>query len=350
MKKITILITIFTGIFIYQIRSGANLVDIPQFAYFLLSAGLLFSFTLRNKYLTFISQLIFVSIFITFLDGKTNMQFFKDILIIFSALCVYKYFLEKKINVLKYLMIPAGLNSLFIILQCFSSNILPFNSSISGFLGNAGFTGCFIGVTAPIFLSYFPIGWFLCIFALIIGKSFVGLTAFLISSLVWLYFRNKRLFITLSVITILSIPLLKYIANIHEIIFRIASWLGTLDGIKYHWAKGWGLGSFFDIMSQNNDIYHGISFNTASAKLNHPANEILYGWWNFGILFVILSALYVIDLFKQFTKDKLIVFCVLIGCLCVSMGFMFTPPLLFIAMAALGIYEKGGINGKESYC
>ena len=342
------LITIFTGIFLYQIKSGANLVDVPQFAYLILSGGLLFSFTLKNRYLMLLVQLMFVRIFMTYLGGDgINIRFLKSTLVVLSALGIYKYFLETKINIIKYFTIPAGLNALLIIFQKLLPNLVPFNDSITGFLGNAGFSGCFIGVTAPLFLSYFPIGWFLCLFALVIGKSLVGLIAFLVSTAIWLHYKQSFLFRPFVLITLIMTPFLKYIGSSHEINFRISTWLGTLDGIKYHWFKGWGLGSFIDIMSQNNDVYYKIPFNTSIAKLNHPANEFLYGWWNFGILFPILAILYIKDLFKKFTIDKLTLFCVLIGCLCVSIGFMFTPPLLFLAMAILGLYESSNYRLKD---
>lgn len=343
-NRILIILTILTGIFIYKVPKELDLVGIAQFSFMLLSAGLLLSFTIKNKWLACLCALMFVNIFTVLLQNEPIQKFlYSSSILIFSSFCVYNFFVTNKLNPIKWLMLPVILNAVFIYIQRFSPSVIPFKQNITGLLGNAGFSSCFMGLTAPIFLKYFPLGLPFIIGAMVIGNGGTGIVAAVISSLIWLWFNNRNGAYLLILICLLSFFLPNNFLYSGELDFRISSWLGTLDSIRYHWVKGWGVGNFITVMSRvqiKESIYFKVPFNSPTAVLNHPANEFLYGWWNFGILFPILSYLYIEDLVKKFTKEKITLFCILIACFIVAMGFMFTPPGLFVVMMVLGLYEN----------
>ena len=81
--------------------------------------------------------------------------------------------------------------------------------------------------------------------------------------------------------------------------------------------------------------------------MNHPANEFLFGWWDFGLAFFVISLGYVWKILSDYNPEKTMSFAILLAGLVVMLFFFFTPPTLFLMALALGIYQNtnGGDYG-----
>jgi len=133
---------------------------------------------------------------------------------------------------------------------------------------------------------------------------------------------------------------------------RCAMQVGTLDGIKHNPILGWGLGSFKPMMMQipeKDSYYCGAYFNSKDYApggkdpitfMNHPHNEYLYGWWNFGILWIILLFFLIRDTIRKFKKEYILSFSILIGAFTLALGYFFIYPVWFIVALVLSIYHN----------
>ena len=129
----------------------------------------------------------------------------------------------------------------------------------------------------------------------------------------------------------------------HDARFRLSMAAGTASGCFYHPIVGWGPGSFLSIISQvkpEDSEYFGVQFNSPKRIMNHPHNEFLYGWWNFGALFLIGMIAYSRRIWIKFRPDKIQSFCILLSGFIVMMLYFFKPPTAFLMAVALGIFEN----------
>src|SRR3990167_11492450 len=273
-----------------------NLTHTPQIAWLVFSAGIMFSLVLAKKDngLALLFGIVMISFLDTILFGRApKAQLFEGMFIAFSAALVYYVTVQFNLteDKLKYFLIPALLNIIFVFIQRFMPDVIPLASKeVCGLLGNAGLTATFLGMTTPIFIKYFIFGTPLLLAAILICEGYVGLLAFLVCCLFALR-GNKKAFWALLMMSLCTFT---WVCFNHQgqVILRLSMMAGTLDGIFYHWFRGWGLGSFASVMSRvpmEESVYLGAAFNTKNAIMNHPANEFLFGWWSFGLVFFVGS-------------------------------------------------------------
>ncbi len=348
---------IFTGIFLFKMPFEHNAVATPQIAWFILSGGILFGYLIykENKYLGLLCALMFFSFFRTILFELSGRVFLYESLVI-GVICFLIYYVARKIKIeekiLKLFMIPTLLNCGLIYTQYLIPDFLPFikTNNITGLLGNAGFSGLFLGMTAPIFIRYFPLGLIFILMALLMAKAGVGLIMIIISLFCYILLKKdkpKKYILYLGTIIIFGIILFVSVVNRGEIMLRLSMALGTLHGIMRHPFAGWGLGSFISIVARipaQESVYLGVPFNSGNYIMNHPHNEFLFGWWNLGILFIPICFLYIRQLIRMFTIEKITTFLIILSGFIIMLTYFFNPPTMLLMILALAIYE----NEKES--
>lgn len=344
---------VLTGIFFYIIPGQSNLTDIPQMAYFVFSAGIIFSMLIIKKSLLASIMLFIVSFSFlrTMLLGLGPMLELMDSMLMAMGLAVIYYSIRcfgTKEDILKWFLVPACLNIGFIFIQAFyPDKILLRGTEVCGFLGNAGLTATFLGMTTPIFIKYFKLGILPLLVAIILCKGLVGLLAFAVSFIIYFWNTKRILAYSLMAVTMMGFSFVA-IQNFGQFLLRIVYMVGSADGAMHHPFLGWGMGTFVSVVSKipsADSYYFGIPFNSPNHMMNHPHNEFIFGWWNFGISFMVCMILYVVMILKSKTRGT--AFSVLLCSLCVMMFYFFTPPTFFLTALALGIHENetGGLYG-----
>jgi len=256
---------------------------------------------------------------------------------------------------LKWFLVPAVLNIILILVQRFdhTQSFLTV-SGITGFLGSTGKVGCYLALTAPLFLEFMPILFPFLLLAVILCKSSVALIALITGSLVYLGFKNRKLFKAAVLALLIVLCFVTIDSNMKKREFedfkqRASFWLGTLDGIKHNPIFGWGIGNFENIWNQipQEDTYYfppyACNWNTtkgAEKIMNHPHNELLLWWWFMGIGVPILFMGLCWDLMRKFTRDKILSFSMLVGAFICMMGYFLSYPAWMLVMLSLGIYEN----------
>ena len=348
---------ILSGIFFFPMSSENNLTHTPQIAWLVFSAGIMFSFVLAKKDRG--AALLFALICISFLNTiifsrAPKMLLFEGMFLSFAAAIAYYAARDLKLNedALRWFLIPAGLNIILVFIQKFFPQIIPLQSKeICGFLGNAGLTATFLGMTTPVFIKYFKAGLPFLLAAILLCQGFVGLLAFVVCCLFALR-NNKKVFYVLLAASLTTFVFI-YFKYSGQVMLRASMMAGTLDGILHHWFLGWGLGSFAPTMARvpmEESVYLGTAFNSRAYIMNHPANEFLFGWWNFGLVFFIASLAYVWNILTRYKNENEMSFSILLSGLAVMLFFFFTPPTLFLMTLALAIYQnknEGDADGKE---
>lgn len=356
LKFLLISLISLTGMFIYKLPKEQDMFYTAQFAFFILSIVFMFSYLLykQNKWMGFLCALGGLAFIKTLLFEQASKFYMFESFII--GVCIFlTYYLARtlklKEDVLKYFLIPAIGNIILVFIQKFEHTILPFipfDDKISGFIGNPGFTALFLGMTTPIFIKYFKWGLPFLLGAILLCNGFSGFAAFLVSGLVYLYFTNKKIF-KIILLMLLLIGIIFVLSNFYEFFMgevkmRVSGWIGTIDAIiQRHCLFGWGVGNYTSIMARvkpTDSFYFGVSFNSGDTILNHPHNEFLFGWWNFGLLFLVFCIGLIVNTIKRFNIKSLMGFSLLVGSL-VAMNFYFlSMPAWFILMLALGIYHN----------
>jgi len=359
-KKIIIGIITLTSIFTFQMIEK-NRFNTPQLAFFIFSFGILGSYLIYrfNKYLGYIAGLCSLMFLKTVLFQQApNVFIYEAGLAGFAIFGVYYFtrIMNLQEDILKWLLVPAILNIVLVIIQVCDHNairILPVQG-LSGFLGNPGVTGAFLGITTPLFIRYFRKGLWLLALALILCGSTTGIISGLLASAFYLYYTDKKYFnlvmlIICMLVTLVSITFLmsKWSYMMVQMHQRLVFWVGTLDGIRHNPILGWGVGSFEPIIAQipqSESYYLGGYFNYSGAIMNNPHNEWLLGWWQLGIGFPILVGMYLFDLHKYITVNKALSFAIIIACLITSFTYFFSYPMWFAVMLSLGVFENGDIT------
>lgn len=334
-----------TGIFFFPLR---NMTDVPQAAYFVFSSGVVFSFLLskKNQILgCLLAWASFIFLYTLLFRQVSPANVLDGMLTTFALVGVYLAARELRFreDLLRWFLVPAAVNIGFIFTQKFFPTILPFKGhEVCGLLGSPGLTATFLGMCAPVFLKYCRWGTPFLLLAIVLCDGFIGMLAFLASWVVYDLGHNKKIW--KPVLLILSMAALGYIFfHFPPIRLRLAMWLGALDGILRHPFLGWGVGSFVEVMArvpEADSMYLGVSFNAGPYVMNHPANEFLYGWWNFGLPFFFLMILASGNTLTSFTRLNRMSYCILLAGFITMMGFMLTPPTLFLLAIALGIFEN----------
>jgi len=346
---------ILSGIFYYKILNADRFFP-AQYGFFVFVAVILFSLLIfqKNKWMGYLAILCAFGFLKTFLmQHAPQRHLFQNMLLYLSIFMTYYAYrvLNLKEDLLKLLLIPAILNIILVIIQAFDHNFLSFMpvDGIGGFLGNYGITSCYLAMTTPIFIRYFPIGIPFLLLAFVLCKSLVGILVFMIIVLFYARKINKVRFQPLLVI-FLVLLIIFIIFNKNKVVnslgIRVTSIIGTLDGIKHNPILGWGLGSYEPTMEKviaNGDMmFLGRKFAepVVGGLLHNPHNELLFGWWNFGILFPIFIIILAWKLIRKFTIDNLVPFSILLaGSLC-SMTYFLSPPAWLLLIMALAIYEN----------
>lgn len=361
MNKIIIILLILSGIFFYPMSFmiGKSMLVSDrfypsQFGFFIFSFGILGSLLLykKNKWIGYLCALCSLMFLKTYLFQQAPIEsIYKDVLIGAGIFGVY-YAARELITNERYLLffcIPAALNSILIIIQKYDHNLLPFMpiKGVQGFLGNSSVSGCFIALTIPIFLKYYKRLLPLVIVGILLSGSWTAVLIMIVSSLI--YFKDEWnklwvIFIILFCIVFSAQVYFKEKVRLKEDIKqRSAMYLGALDGIKHNPILGWGVGSFEPIMRQvkPEDSHYGWgNFNKEDAIMNHPHNEVLYGWWCLGILFPILFFGLIWSLIKSFKKEKILEFAILTGGFICMMFYFLSLPALFLIIIVLALYHK----------
>ncbi|MFH1640557.1 MAG: hypothetical protein ABIA66_01200 [Candidatus Omnitrophota bacterium] len=373
MKRLFVALIIFSGIFYYRVPDQRGF-DPAQFSFFVFSAGMLGSWMLykSNRYLGLLAGLFAVSFLKTYLLGQGEyLYLYKEALIGFSIFSVYYAVrvLDIKEDILKWFLIPIGLNILLVFIQKFDGGIdfVPVRN-MTGFLGNISVTSTYLALGMPICLYYFPKFAPFLLITSAICCSRVPFTAMVISALVYLWYTNKAMFKRYAIITFVGITLFfSYFGIFNRGYFKDWSYwfkergsfiVGTLDGVMHNPIAGWGIGSFEPVMKripEEESYYCGAAFNARrdyderapnpGIYMNHPHNEYIYGWWNVGILFPILLLGLLLDISRKFTRKSVLPFSILTGGMVLGMGYFFAYPVWFFLIVTLGIYDnqQGGL-------
>ncbi len=380
MKKINYLLIgliILSGIFFYKGHFDGRF-KIAQYAFFILSSGLLGSYLLykKNKWIGLLGAIAMLGFFKTFVfQNNIEEYLFKEF--IGGVFIFLLYYAVRELNIkediYKWFLIPACLNIGLILIQHFDGIILDFMpvKEVTGFLGNKSLTACFLALTIPIFIRYIPKIIPILIVTVFLCESRVPLIVMLITTMVYYREINIKLYrIYLSIflifisIFLMNIVLQKDFLNQKLLGYfwfkeRGSMQIGTLDGIKHNPILGWGIGSMIPITSQVKEAdsyYFGGYFNSKDYKtgkdpaiiMNHPHNEYLYGWWNFGILWVIGLIGLIVSIFRQFRKEFILSFSILIGAMILGLGYYFIYPVWFLVALVLGVYhnmQKEALHG-----
>ena len=355
---------ILSGVFFFPMSSESNLTHTPQIAWLVFSAGLMFSAVLweKDKWISLLFGIILISFLRTILLGLApKILLFEGMFISFAAAMVYYATrnLNLNENTLRWFLIPAGLNILLVFIQKFFPQIIPLQSKeICGFLGNAGLTATFLGMTTPIFIKHLKAGLPFLLAAILLCQGFVGLLAFMVCCLFYVKAHSqlipvknpKYVFYALLAAIVGTFIFIGFHYS-GQVMLRASMAAGTLSGILYHPFLGWGPGSFAPTMERvpmEESVYLGTAFNSRTYIMNHPANEFLFGWWNFGLAFFVISLGYVWKILSDYNPEKTMSFTILLAGLVVMLFFFFTPPTLFLMALALGIYQNTNGGGYDT--
>lgn len=365
--KIFISIIILSGIFCsgfaydqFDFKNENNRFYVAQLAFLMMSAGLLGSALIYNfnRWIAWLGVALSFGCLKTFLLAnapKVNM--FESVIIGFCAFIIYYFVrkLEYKEDVLKWFLIPAGLNILVVLIQAFDHYPLFFLyvKGISGLIGAEGMTAAYLALTLPLFFKYCRWGVVPCFLVIILCNGAIGLMSGILGMLFYLFHAERRFFrmvvlltIMLSEIFILSPKFSNFKSDMR---LRVSMFAGTLDGIKHNPVLGWGIGSFIPTIAQippEDTEFLGRRFNTEGTIMNHPHNELLSGWWKIGIAFPILAIAILINFMKKFKKEYLMTYTIVMIGVLISLGWFFTLPALFLLITTFAIHEnqfKGGI-------
>lgn len=349
---------ILSGAFYYYVPLMASGYYFSQRVILIVSCSMLFSFLLykKNKWFGAIGWLASIVLWKTFLEKHSpTLNIYDDL--IFGACILATYYLARtfdlKENILRWFMIPALLNVGAIIIQFFDHYSFPLIPATEykdtiGLLGNASVSACFIAMTTPIFMRYKRGLLSLLFLAIILAKSSIALLIFLMTYLFYLWHDKRKRFLFNAILVSLLLIVGGYYYKERltvEVKQRLTMYVGTLDGIKHNPILGWGIGSFEPVISRvppEESRYMGGQFNYKDTIMNHPHNELIYGWWLMGSIYPILFILLMINLIRKFTKEKLLSFSIIIGGFVCMMGYFLSPPDWFLLMMSTGIYENRG--------
>ena len=366
-KRIIILLIILSGIFYYKTILPGQFHQ-SQFSFFIFSGGILGSLLLyeKNKWIgcmAGLASLMFLKSYLTMLGPRYVL--FETTLVGIFIFGIYYASRQLKLTKehLKWFLVPAILNIVLILVQRFdhTQSILTV-PGITGFLGSTGKVGCFLALTTPLFLEFIPVLFPLLLVAIILCKSSVALAMCIVSTLVYLGFKNKKLFRIAVLILFMASSLFVIDTALKNREYgdlgqRICYWMGTLDGIKHNPIFGWGIGNFENIwekIPQADTVYwkpYACNWNTvkgAEVIMNHPHNEVLLWWWFMGIGFPILFIGLCRDLIRKFTRDKILSFSILVGGFVYIMGYFVSYPSWILLMLTLGIYETREVCNAKS--
>ena len=374
---ILIVLISLNGVFFYK-----GYFDTPfrfsQYAFFIFSVGILGSCLLykKNKWIGLLSALASFGFFRSYALQHTYSieTLFQEF--IGGALIFLLYYIVRELNIkedkLKWILIPAILNIALLWIQKFDMNLLNFirvTPKVTGFLGNPSLTIAFLCLTTPIFIKYIPKMIPILFLTGLMCESRIPLLALLVSMLVYYKFTNIKAFRVWGFVLCLFIGFLIFNLVIplngkcllNNNLFgkawfkeRLSMQVGALDGISKNPILGWGLGSFIPIVSQikeEDSYYCGQAFNSRvysgankdknpAIIMNHPHNEYLYGWWNFGIMWVVLLIFLIRDTIRKFKEECILSFSILIGAFTLALGYFFTYPVWMIVALTLGIYHN----------
>jgi hypothetical protein len=362
MDKIIPFILTLSGVFNFKGILLEDRFSVAQLGFFILSIGILGSYLLYkyNKWLGILAGWSAFIFFKTLLSRQAPPAYLLEYALCGSFMFLLYYIVRQlrfKEDILKWFLIPACLNIILIIIQKFDHNILFFLpvDRTSGFLGNTGWTACYLAITTPLFFKYFKKGLPFLFLAILLCNSIVALIAFVVSLSFLLisrvtFYRPTILWVIIFIILFIGLNI-KYSPSLKaEVRYRCSMCVGTLDGIKHNPILGWGMGSFTPIMlkvPEEKSIYCGVPFNSEDTKygqkfdnkMNHPHNEILFNWWNVGIMFPILFLGLCWSIIRALTDKKLIPFAMLLaGFICLN-GSQLMLPTWFLLIITLGIYE-----------
>ena len=126
-----------------------------------------------------------------------------------------------------------------------------------GLWANEALVSWCIAICSPFFLAFkelrFKIGYWVCFIALLFTRCSTGIIGFIFGGLFWLYFKNKRLAIIIT-ITLLLICLGMIASGKFAYYFnephRFKIWAKTLQIWKGAPLTGWGLGSYRQLFQQ----------------------------------------------------------------------------------------------------
>lgn len=325
---------------------------LPQMCWLVFCAGMLLSFLLGKQ--SRMAGILFACISASFLytalfNKAPKIDLYAGMMTAFAVALTYYWTRATRFQEhdLRFFLIPAVINILFVFLTAVFPKLIPLRSEgVCGLLGAPGLTATFLSMTTPIFLRYFKPGLFALAAAILLCQGETGFLAFMVC-LIFHYRKERIVCAELIIITFLLI-VWGYMHEPHAYLLRLSMMAGALSGIFHHPFLGWGMGSFVNVMASippSDSVYFGVPFNTEKFLMNHPTNEFLFGWWNFGLLFLLSLIAYTVEVFKGFQWHKTMTFEILLCGFVVMMFFMFTPPTLFLMALALGVYE----NQKRDY-
>lgn len=374
MKYLLIALIILSGIFHYRGFFQTRFYP-AQYGIFMFTVSILGSCLIwrKNKWLGYLAILFTFGFLKTYLgqDNFVLKYFYREVI---SGAFIFAFYyiireLDLKENILKWFLIPVGLNILLLFAQKFDGNILSFMpvERATGFLGNPSVTSTYIALSAPIFLRYYPKLLPFLIIAVCLCSSRVPFIAMVVSGLIYLWYMNRKIFKLALWGTVIGIWLfLSYFTITNENYMK--NWvfwfrergsmiIGTLDGITHNPILGWGVGTFYPIISsisEKDSYYFGAYFNAKKdydknapdpgIVMDHPHNEYIYGWWNVGILFPILIFLLMRDISKKFTRKNILPFSILVGGMVLGMGYFFCYPVWIFLIITLAVYDNQGVK------
>lgn len=301
-----------------------------QYLGFLLVIFLMISFQLYN-FNKWLVLFLLTCTFSTFFISKMNARSVVLLIQLYLGAVVAYYVslsnqkTRKYINICVFALIL--LQILWISLQAwnkdpiFSSTANRKLDDMVGFSASANFLGTFFALTMPVSLSFNPLYGILNLIGLFISKSSFAFISGIVSGLVYLYYKNKKLFkIILLIILIIGGLFFGIFDKVRmtDLQTRFAVWQYALSSVKRGIVPieqlnqtrmiscnpifGYGFGNFLAIFPF---IAHQDRFNYANEKFTHAHNDYVENFiFELGYIGIIVLLLMIINFILNFIKSK----------------------------------------------
>lgn len=359
MKKRDILIALLVfigGVFHFKGQWETRFAP-AQYTFFIFTVGMMASYLLykMNKWMGYLGALFSFSFIKTALCAHAPMRELLEVSFMGGGMLLLYYMtrvMKLKEEALAFFLLPAFMNALLVIIQRFDNNTLAFmpiveSAGAVGFLGVKGKAGIYMAMCLPVFMKKLPFLVPIILLAIICTQSAFALAAAVVAGLFYIFFHNKKVSIALLIVILLTSG---FIASRHkgtlrsEIVTRASMIVGSLDGVMHNPILGWGVGSFKPVMKrvpQRDSMYCGEPFSRPDGtRMRHPHNELVFGWWNCGLLYPVIVLCYLGSLVRKFSRDKLLVSSVILAGVVSSQGYFLSYPAWLMLIMALGIYEN----------
>ena len=374
MKKYTYLI--YTGIIVILLSSYLPCIPNSWYSQYLILLFFIYLLPILIlwRFNKFLSIFIGVCLYSTFFVSKISPRAV-ILLIQFEALSLISYGISKLKKEYRKIIVHAFIitfifQCFLLTLQFFNKDFL-FNSLLNpskdvtvGFMGSLGQMGILQSILSPFVMPY---GILLSALTVSLSHSFFAFIAFMLSSLVLVYFNYKNLFILFLILTLIG-GFFYYIRidnpSWFQFALRINVWKHSIKSVlkgkiettrgmfKCNPLFGYGFGNFLTIFPY---VPEQGGFNAADEKFNHAHNDYIeHGMFEMGIIGIIVLLSLVLTIIVGFIRSKkdpeLVVYFSSIFAYMICAGGYFVSQMAvpgFYLAVIYGMYEgvRGELNG-----